>query len=371
MRIERRGGPPDMEAAFTKFVRTTLKGRALDDNQDHEAAQGRFPDFACFRDLLLIEMKHLETGQHDRLNDVLNRMVDPDEMPVFYGSIDIQHILDRISNSDKVKAALASKLSRTIETQLSSANGQFADYRRRHPRKNSVAICVILNSQQREFTPEIVLRAVHGKMKKPASGASRFPQIDAVLYISEKHYTLLANGRMALPIGIFEADGAIMHPWKVTVIDLVKEKWSERRTGCAAVDGNLADSFDAIDDIPKTLPLHEQWRLEYRREPYMRNLPDNMLKVMFNRCVAVASLAFLKGSWPKPAKEETANSMRTFTHLIEEINDRGLDMRNLSIRSLSSEEREQVYRGLPKELVDTLSPNSHEGGDCHITTANA
>jgi len=350
-----------MEAAFTRFVLTALKGRSLDDNKDHEAAQGRFPDFVCFRDLLLIEMKHLETDQNDRVNKVFDRMVDPDEKPVFYGTIDAQHIIDKISNGEQVKAALASKLSRTIETHLSSANKQFADYRGRHPRKNSVSICVILNSHQREFMPELVLRAVHGKMKNPSGGASRFPDIDAVLYISEKHYTMLADRCIAFPVGIFEAEGAITLPWKVALIDLVMQKWSHGRSGGDAVVGNFADPFDVVDDIPKVMPRHEEWRLEYKRDPYLRNLLDEQLKLIFNRCVAVSSLAFLKGSWPKPSMEETTASMRAFTQVIEEINHRGVDMRNMNMRSLSPSQREQVFRGLPQELIDILSSTPTKG----------
>jgi len=178
MRVERRGGPPDLQAAFKLFVRDHLKGRALDGDKDVEAAAGRFPDFACFRDLLLIEMKHLEADQGDRINEIFQTKVNKDEMPYFYASRDGQHIIDKVINGEEIKSLIATKLSRTIERVLSSANDQFASYRLRHPRKNSVSLCVILNSTLREFSPDLVNHALFRKMKKDKVGTLRFPRID-------------------------------------------------------------------------------------------------------------------------------------------------------------------------------------------------
>jgi hypothetical protein len=168
--MERRGGSPGLQAAFSKMVRACLNGPSLDDSKDLEASAGRFPDFACFRDLLLIEMKHLETEQSDRINQVFQANVDESEMPRFYASRDGQHIFDKISNSEEVKAAIANKLLRTIEGVLSSANEQFASYRSRHFRKNSISLCVILNSTLREFNPDLVNHALFRKIRNNKRG---------------------------------------------------------------------------------------------------------------------------------------------------------------------------------------------------------
>ncbi|WP_027526122.1 hypothetical protein [Bradyrhizobium sp. Ec3.3] len=118
MHVEWHGGPPDLQAAFTQFVRKVLRGRSLDDQKDVEARLGKFPDFACFRDLILLEMKHLEAEQTDRLNEVYQSKVDPAEAPVFYGSRSIDKDLDKLSNVEDIRAALSNNLSQTIETVL-------------------------------------------------------------------------------------------------------------------------------------------------------------------------------------------------------------------------------------------------------------
>ena len=363
MRIERRGGAPDLQTAFKKFVVRRLGGRALDDNQDAEAAEGKFPDFACFRDIVLMEMKHLETDQHDRINEVFDTEIDPAEKPIFYGQREGHFITENVSNGEAIKNTITSKLSRTIEKLLHQANRQFSSYRSRHPCKNSVSICIILNSTLREFTPETVIHAIQGKMKLNASGELRFPAIDAILYISEKHFKILPDGRIGLAVGIFEAAGTVFHPWKQQFVDRIVETWSRMRTGSKPVPSEDVSHFDPIHDIPKTMSRSDSWYLEYQRRPYMSALPVERLKVLFNRCVAKISVSFVKGNWPKPPMEEAMKQGRVFAHLIEETNRRGLDLRQFGRNTLTPEQEMEVYAGLPPELVAILTGKAPSATD--------
>jgi hypothetical protein len=352
MRVERHGSPPDLQAAFKGMVQRQLCGRALDDY--NLGSEGKFPDFACFRNILLIEMKHLETEQNDRVNEVLETKIDSGERPYFLGSRDAQLVIDTISNRETVKSAIVSKLARTIEGLLSKANQQFASYRSRHPRKNSVSICVILNSKLREFSPETVLYAIDRKMKQKREGR-RFPEIDAVLYFSEKHYKLLPDGRIGFATGIYETEAIALMPWKTQFVDRVVEAWSQARTGAPAVHQMTASAYQVIEDIPVQLKRYEAWQLEYQRRPYLSAVSVGRLKVLFNRSVAQNGMAFLKGSWPKPLKEEISAQLRFFTHVVEETNRRGVDLRSFAPHLLTPEERVEVYAGLPQELAEKLT----------------
>jgi hypothetical protein len=354
MRFERFGEPPDLQAAFKDLVLGKLKGRALDDNRAKEAAAGGYPDFACFRDIVLIEMKHLETDQHGRINRVLNEKVDPLEMPVFYGSRDASLILDSISNASEVNAAVYTKLGRTIEGLLSKANRQFGSYPSRHPRKNNVNLCVILNAALREFTPDVVVRAIHGKMKTDQP-LPRFPHIDAVLYISEKHFRRLTDGRVAMAMAIYEAAGAIEHPWKMGFVDRVVDAWSRSRVGGPAVQESGLSGFETVHDIPPTMARSDTWLLEYERTPYLASYSDRRLQVLFHRVMAVNSLTFIKGSWPKPSHEATSQGLRIFQHVIAETNRRGLDMQQFDRRCLTPDEEAEVHEGIPAELIQMLT----------------
>ena len=78
---------------------------------------------------------------------------------------------------------------------------------------------------------------------------------------------------------------------------------------------------------------------------------------MFHRVVAVNSLSLLKGNWLKPSKEEVLGGLRTFQHIIEETNRRGIDLRSFERRFLSTEDKTLVYAGLPVELCKILDGN--------------
>lgn len=362
MRFERQGGPPDLQAAFKTLILQHLAGRALDDNQDKEAAEGKFPDFACFRDLLLIEMKHLETDQNDRINEIFETKIAPDEMPYFFGTREVNLNIEKISNGAEISTAITIKLGRTIENILRQANAQFTDYRTRHPRKNSVNICVILNSSLGEYTPKILMSAVHGKMKvdqlKP-----RFSNIDAVIYISEKHFQILPDGRAGLALVIYEGSGAANNPWKMQFVDRVTSKWALMRTGDALVEDGDPQAFEPIHDVPRSMKRYEFWILEYARNPYLKSLTLESLRVLFHRTVAFKALTFFKGNWSKPSREHVTAASRQFQHINEEINRRKIDVRSLDQGFLTPDEKAQVYVGFPIELVELLAdfPNQNEG----------
>jgi hypothetical protein len=194
--------------------------------------------------------------------------------------------------------AIRTKLGRTIEAILSKANRQFRSYGSRHPQKNTVRVCVILNSTLREWSPDVLIDAIHGKMKS-GPDEPRFSHIDAVLYISEKHMRMLPDGRPAHGIVIYAAQGAIDHPWKMQFVDRIVDEWSHMRTGVSVLEGKDIN-FEVVEDIPEIMRHSETWQLEYRRDPYLQMLPVEQLRAMFQRTVAVNSLAFVKGSWPKP-----------------------------------------------------------------------
>lgn len=363
MRFERHGGPPDLPAAFKAFVVGPLGGRSLDDHAAQEAAKGEFPDFAAFRDLVLIEMKHLETDQNERLNNAVDEITNEEEKPLFFGNRDARLVLGNLSNHDEIKFKIFSKLSKTIETILSKSNRQFQGYRIRNPRKNNLNICLLLNAALAEYTPETVCRAVHAKMKGGKDGSLRFPSIDIVLYISEKHFRHLPDGRLAFAIAIIEASGAIDHPWKMELVNRIVAAWADFRTGTPHENQDDIHNFDAIEDIPERLTRSEFWIIEYRRNPYLSALSLEKLRVHFHRILSLGNFFLIKGDWPKPPEAHMIENMRRFQHAIEETNRRGTDLGDLEFGLLTDAEREFVLRDLPSELIAIMTREKPSDSD--------
>ncbi|HWK86933.1 MAG TPA: hypothetical protein VNQ34_05450 [Xanthobacteraceae bacterium] len=215
VRFERHGGPPDLVAAFKYFVCVELGGRALDDNAADESTKGKFPDFAAFGDRLLIEMKHFESDQSKRAQAVFEQKIKPEEKPIFFGTRDAAPIINNASNKDEILNSLFNKLARTIESQLRKANQQFLDYRSRVAIKNDVSICVFLNSLITEISPETFLYCLNRILRnRITNNLNLFVGIDAVLYISEKHFIPLVNGRPTFPVIVFGLESLKTFPWK-------------------------------------------------------------------------------------------------------------------------------------------------------------
>lgn len=353
-RFERWGGPPDLPAAFTAFVTKVLGGRSLDDSFATESTEGEFPDFGLYRDLVLVEMKHLESEQRERVQSVLDDKIAKDEMPIFYGQRKISVNNADFSNGDEVLRAIFGKLNRSLEGHLSKANRQLRSYRARHPRKNAFNICVILNSKIADYTPEVVARAIHSKMQSQ-EGEQRFEAIDAVLYISEKHFAPLRDGRVGYPAVIFEGMGLIENGWKGELLDKIVQSWAVHRTGTPTQVSEDVNAFTSVEDVPEKLSRSDAWLLEYARQPYYQHLVLDELRVEFNRAMAINALTFIIGSWPKPPRWVTEEGLRRFQHLIAETNRRGIDIREMDVKKLTAKERKIVFEGLPLELVEKLS----------------
>ena len=296
-------------------------------------------------------MKTLKDDQGDRVNDVFDKLANPAEKPMFYGTRDGSKILSALSNGKEIEQRVFDKLTNTITNHLSKANKQFADYRQRVKRKNTVTICVILNSTVTEFSPQTVAAAIQRKMNvKPKDGLPKYYDIDAVVYISEKHIVKLSDNRNAFALVVFHAAGAMDQPWKTQLIDHFTKKWSDERTE-GVFDGRINEPFAVVEDIPDRMTRSDSVRLAYRRNPYMRNLSDADLRVRWNRCAALSALSFVKGDWEPLGQNEKIANTNEFTCLNEEINFRGLDLRTMSFHHLTPEEKAKVLFGLPPDIL--------------------
>jgi len=190
---------------------------------------------------------------------------------------------------------LFDKLTNTITNHLSKANKQFANYRQRVKGKNTVTICVILNSTVMEFSPQTVSAVIQRKMNViPKEDLPKYYNIDAVVYISEKHVAKLSDNRNAFSLVVFHAAGAMDQPWKMQLIDYFTTKWSDERTD-GKFEGKIEQPFTVVDDIPDRMTRGEAVRLAYKRNPYLRNLSNADLGERWNPSVALSALSFVTG----------------------------------------------------------------------------
>lgn len=323
IRAERHGPVEPLTPRVMKFVEDRLGGRSLDDAGDVE----KRPDFECLNGLLAIEIKTLETPPIERIENALKTEKAEADWPVFYGTWPIDSILQNRPNAKDLQKKLLDRLGRALVTHVKKANDQLGHHTARSPRRNLVRLLILLNEDHPEYSPEVVGFLVHRELRRMGSdGNCRNDQIDAVIYITERH---LAPGTAEplLPLTLVLGPGSDDSPWKEEVAHLILRRWAAWNHVPIRTDEQVsAEDFISAEHVPDKMKRHEVWGLEYRRAPYMRAWRDDEVRDLWDY---VMLLNILWGHNDTPMKipmNDLIPVMEQFTHLREEVATRGLSL---------------------------------------------
>lgn len=350
--FERKGGPPHLTDVFSRFCEVALRGISIDTLLAKLPDRKTAPDYVCLSGLLLFEFKELETDRDDRINSVLSEGVAPSDVPQFLGGVPIEHYLKRVSNAEDLRRSINSKLRRTISAHLKKASSQISNYRSMNPRFNKVDVCVLFNSRIDVFDPPLMTKIVHGLMRTE----NYMKSMDAVIFISEKHFSILDDGRPSFSTVVMENDLGSFQEWKADLLALVVKRWSFYRTGSAPEVREFSDlTFDSVADTQDRMPRSAHWKHEYKIDPYFREFDEHALIVILMMNTIEIMLAVLKGNWVKPPPERTAEQFRMFSALTDKFGHRGLTVEQFSHRNISVEERKRFIRpGIPEEIIEFI-----------------
>lgn len=323
MRIERRGHVKPLTPRFTQFLCERLGGIPLDDIQ---APNERRTDYACLRGLLAVEVKTLEDDASERLSHVTDELSKREDWPVFYGTWPIGSVIGNLQDPEPVKRKVAERISTAIVRHLKKANKQLAAHSTTFPRRNLVRLVAFLNEDHKVYDPAMFAYLIQHELARLENDQPKYANIDAVLYLSERH-AMEISGNVTFPLIIISGrpiDGAA---WKHDVLDFVAAKWSGW-TGARhfVSEAETVRSFETIEHIPERMRRQELWQLQYRRNPYMRTWSSDQLRDRWDDLIVRSLFTFLKDPPLRLPKEVTARDMEHFTHLLEEIAHRGLPM---------------------------------------------
>jgi hypothetical protein len=322
MRIERTGDVDPLTPRVTRFFLEALSGVALDDVQDPQA---RKVDYACLNGLLAIELKTLEDDGSERMDNLTDKLRKRSDWPLFYGSWPIESVLKHVGEPELVRRQVAERVGRAIENHIHKANKQLAAHAADFPRKNLVGMVMLVNEDHPIYDPETVAYTVQRLLRRQENGQLLYPNIDAVMYLSERHAARV-NELVAFPMLVLEGASMSSSPWKRQITDLVVTRWGRWNGVPTFDDGATAHKFSTIDHIPGKMRRQEAWELEYRRDPYMAGFTDEQVRERFDEAMCINSLAFIKDSPLKPAKDAVEWSMKCMSHLMIEMGRRSISM---------------------------------------------
>lgn len=322
MRIERTGPVEPLTPRVEGFIVETLHGQSLDDPDNSEQLR---PDYTCLRGLVAIELKSLEDDGEERVENLIKELRQRPDWPIFLGSAPMDAFIKNTDDPDGIGKQVLERVGRGINRPLQKANRQLEAYANDHPRKSLVKILMLVNEDHEAYDPHTVSYVLwHAVRRRDNDGSPRFAHVDAIIYFTERHATIVEN-LVTFPLTVVEGNGIYYAPWKSDVLDLIQRAWV-RHCGYPdlSVEEPQASDFSTIDHIPEQAPRHERWRTDYRRNPYLQLLTNDQLRDRFDEIMLVNTLSFLKDPPVVVPKEQTTVSMERFTHMMVEMANRAI-----------------------------------------------
>lgn len=319
MRIERKGSVEPLTPRLVRYMIDRLGAVSMD---DMESPEQRRIDYTCYDGLLAIEMKTLEGPPSERLNNYVDQLRDREDFPIFLGSVEMDAVIANMSEPDTIRRKVLERLGRAIVTHLKKADDQLGAHQAAFPRKEMVRAVLLINEHHPEYEPEAVAYIVMAELRRERDGHSSLPNIDVVLYFSEKHGTVKDN-LLALPMLTLEGPGMAADEWKSEVVNRFMKGWAEYN-GYPVYHLDQSPQFQTIEDIPEQMPRHELWRLQYRRNPYLRGLSQEQLRDRFDEVIVLSLLFGIKDAPIRLSMPEAIRNIELFTHMQMEMQHRHL-----------------------------------------------
>lgn len=307
---------------------------------------------------LVIELKTIESDTEWKVSKILEPHREREDFPIFFGAWPVSKVLDHLPDGKEINARIVQAVTTSVRALFRKANNQVRATKTRFKLPEAQGLLIILNERVEILTPETLwstLRKIaHSKLE---SGDFRYTEIRAVLVLSEAHGKELPGNVLGHPSLImpFENGKPFAHDAFVNELtsswarfnnaDLVES--DKKLTSFADLD------FETMSKLMKsrrvTMPRYEAWTKYYNWNPYLRKFDDEYLKWLYGILMYEIGKGMFKGGTKDDADRAKYFWMEVFTHFMEEVSHRGID-----IRFFTSDERS--WRELDR-LMASRFPN--------------
>jgi hypothetical protein len=248
----------------------------------------------------------------------------------------LEHVLAYLPDRDAIRAEIYERVTRSIERAFKKADHQIAGTKTLFQLQAPVGVLVLLSGSIDIFSPEILAQRVSQMLLKRSQGGEiRYPNVQWACIVSETHYAPLGGTLKAMPMIEIAGPTADNYPGSATILDDLRARWakhcghqlfiaSPKRVADSAFRSFTADGPETASNVPR----HDLWRREYRAEPYLAKLDAGELREYAVTLFHKLKPCFIKGA-EKPAEDVARAYMVQWTHLLEEVNRRGVGMRDV------------------------------------------
>jgi hypothetical protein len=326
----------NLEGRFKVFLRDLEGAESIDDLElTPEQRRANKGDYFFAGRTVIGELKALYEDTASKIEAILEPYRETPEWPLFFGEQDLEKVIQRLPESDKIRAKIVGSVTRSIEAVVEKANRQIRATKETFGLPDAGGLLMILNDAVDILSPDLIVYRVRRALnKRTPDGELRFPNVSAVLVIGGVHYSQMNPKLKGLPI--------LLIPNAVTEAARVEEFVRELNEKWAAFERKPLIHVES-EDIPKLgfrrfseeakeprwpMKRHEYWSLLYRRRPYLRQLSEDELLEFGAKALEDVGSRFIKGT-PKTPMAEMEPMMIRWSHFLDEAQHRALDLRKL------------------------------------------
>lgn len=322
---------------FEEFILTVHGVASIDDLLAGQPSENDDrADYIADNHGLIIELKTLESDTEWKVERILEPHRNRDEFPKFYGGWPVAKILKHLPDGDELNLRINQAVTTSVRKLFRKANGQVRATKATFKISNAEGLLIILNERIEVLTPETLwwtLRKIaHSKLE---DGSYRYTDIRAVLLLSEAHGkelpgNILGHPSMFMP---FENGDAFNHK---DFVDNLTSSWAKFNNADLLENDRKITSYGDLDFLTmsslkkvrrRQMPRYEAWAKYYAWNPYFRRFDDEWLKWLFGILILEIGKGMFKGGTKKEADRAQFFWLEVFTHFMEEVNHRGIDMR--------------------------------------------
>jgi len=353
-----------LEDRFKKFLDTFVGVENIDNlNMTQQQQESKKADYFAENRELIIELKSLETDTQPKIEKILEPYRSSPEFPHFYGEWEVHKILNHLSNGSELNKEIVESVTSSIQTIYRKSNKQVRTTKSTFQLPNSQGLLIVLNESIDILTPEqVVWRLKQTANKKHPDKSYQFVEINYVVHISEAHFSPSPNKEMGFLIIHQPINNGFVFRYEEFVKKLTR-KWTEFNNIPfydlgelnSIKDLNALSVVQYKKEQEKLIPRHESWRRYYRRNPYFHSFDERKMKWIFKIIMEGCTNGMLKGA-TKKQKDNVHFWMEVFTHFLEELRNRGMDMKIFAseMKELGKEIEKEMKSRFP-DLEDNLS----------------
>jgi hypothetical protein len=194
--------------------------------RDYLAPGRQNADYLAFGRRAIVEQKSLDVESAYKVRDFIDRL-SRDRNIGGGGQVSLARILSKFPDGSELKINLYRRHTQGVEDIIAKAEDHIGDTRKTFLNAEAVGMVVILNEAAQVLEPRfLVTRAFETLRATTPSGAARYPNIHAVIIVSDADRGGDAEQAEHIPIETVYSDAGNAHPWATRLAETLKERWA-------------------------------------------------------------------------------------------------------------------------------------------------